>query len=127
MALSNHDNNVWKALILDVKNRKCFFNADEDKKLAKAILDAKKEMDQSVDLLDANSVLFRNAGWKVESRYIICSIEIIKESRKYIQVLKIWDILPLEDIPQLAKRLDNTCRRYTDEYIFRCKQKGFEG
>ena len=44
--------------------------------------------------------------FKVESRYVICSIDIVKLS-SYTQVLKIWDILPMEDIPKLAKRLEN--------------------
>ena len=35
--------------------------------------------------------------------YVVCSIDIVKEM-KYIQVLKIWDILPLEDIPKLTNR-----------------------
>jgi senataxin len=65
--------------------------------------------------------------FKVESRYIICSIEIVKDSRGHIQVLKMWDLVPVEDIPQSAKRLDCEFRRYTDEYIVCCKEKGFDG
>ncbi|XP_027346720.1 uncharacterized protein LOC113858327 [Abrus precatorius] len=171
--------NVWKAVVLNAKNRNCFFNANEVKEMAKAILDARKESDQFDDLLDTNSVLFKNALWKVhftdkflrsfkrlrsesskkmvirllerlssgwrpkkftvelscenssqilnqfkvEGLSVICSIDIVKAS-KYVQVLKIWDILHLEDIPQLAKRLDNVFKGYTDEYISRCKEKG---
>ena len=62
--LTSHEN-VWKYLVLNAKYRQCFFNADEDKDLAKAILDVKKELDQIDDLLNADSVLFRNARWKV--------------------------------------------------------------
>ena len=57
---------VWKALVLDAKSRQCFFNADEDKDLAKAILEVKKEFDQFDDLLNADSILFRSARWKVK-------------------------------------------------------------
>lgn len=57
--------NVWKALVIDAKNRQLFFNADEDKDLAKAILNVKKELDQFDDLLNSDSVLFRNSKWKV--------------------------------------------------------------
>ena len=56
---------VWEALVHDAKARHCFFNADEDKELAKAILDAKKDFDQLDDLLNRDSVLFKNARWKV--------------------------------------------------------------
>lgn len=59
--------NVWNAIVLDAKKRKCFFNAEEDEEMAKAILDSKKEADQFDDLLDTNSVLFRNKLWKVYS------------------------------------------------------------
>jgi senataxin len=52
-------------LVLDAKKRQCFFDADEDKDLAKSILDAKKELNQLDDLLNADSVIFRNSMWKV--------------------------------------------------------------
>jgi len=57
--------NVWKDLVLDAKKRQCFFNADEDEDLAKGIWDAKKELDQLDDLLNADSLIFRNSRWKV--------------------------------------------------------------
>ena len=47
---------VWKALVLDAKSRGCFFNADQDKDLAKAIVDVKKELDQFDDFLNADSI-----------------------------------------------------------------------
>ncbi|KAJ1399973.1 UvrD-like helicase, ATP-binding domain [Sesbania bispinosa] len=174
--------NVWKALVLDAKKRQCFFNADEDNDLAKAIWDVKKELDQFDDLLNANSVLFKNSRWKVlfsdnflksfkklrsertkksvislllkissgwrpkrikvdllcgnsskmlkqfkvEGLFVVCSKDIIKESR-YTQVLKIWDILPPEDIPKIVKRLDSIFGSYTDGFISRCSEQCFEG
>ncbi|PNX83045.1 hypothetical protein L195_g039083, partial [Trifolium pratense] len=174
--------NVWKTLVLDAKKRQCFFNADEDKDLVKGIRDAKKELDQLDDLLNADSVIFRNSMWKVlfsdnflksfkrlrseqkkksiigllyklssgwtpkrievdlhcgssshmlkqfkvEGLFIVCSKDIIKESR-YTQVWKIWDILPLEDIPKVAKSLDNIFASYTDDFIKRCSEQCLEG
>ncbi|KAM4110010.1 hypothetical protein ACJW30_03G161900 [Castanea mollissima] len=56
---------VWETLVLDAKNRQCFFYADEDKDLAKAILDVKKEFEQFDDLLNSDSILFKSARWKV--------------------------------------------------------------
>ncbi|KAI4357228.1 hypothetical protein L6164_001190 [Bauhinia variegata] len=173
---------VWKSLVHNAKNRQCFFNADEDKDLAKAILDVKKELDQCDDLLNPNSAIFRNAKWKVlfsdnflksfkmlhlqrikksvislllrlsigwrprrrnidslrvgssqilkqvkvEGLYVICGTDIEKESR-YTQVLKIWDVLPLEEIPKVVKRLDGIFGRFTDDFINRCMEKCFEG
>ncbi|ONK71074.1 uncharacterized protein A4U43_C04F4450 [Asparagus officinalis] len=56
---------VWKSLVHNAKQRACFFDADEDKVLAKTILQTKKELDQMDDLLSRDSLLFRNALWKV--------------------------------------------------------------
>ncbi|KAK2383851.1 P-loop containing nucleoside triphosphate hydrolase superfamily protein [Trifolium repens] len=174
--------NVWKTLVLDAKKRQCFFNADEDKDLAKAIWDARKELDQLDDLLNANSVIFRNSRWKVlfsdnflksfknlpskqtkksvislllklssgwrpkrikvdllcgnssqmlkqykvEGLFVVCSKDIVKESN-FAQVLRIWDVLPPEDIPKVVKRLDSIFGRYTNDFISRCSEQCFEG
>ncbi|PIN12997.1 RNA helicase [Handroanthus impetiginosus] len=56
---------VWQALILDAKNRRCFFNADEDSDIGKTIIDVKKELEDLEDLLSGDSVLFKNSRWKV--------------------------------------------------------------
>lgn len=62
--LSNGDS-IWEDLICDAKVRGCFFNADDDKNLLKVIMEVKRDLNQLEDLLDADSVLFRNARWKV--------------------------------------------------------------
>ncbi|KAJ6351132.1 hypothetical protein OIU78_007125 [Salix suchowensis] len=179
--LSNSES-IWEKLVHDAKERNCFFNADEDKDLAKSILEVKKEFDQLDDLINGGSALFRSARWKVlfseyftksfgklasvrkktpvlnlllklssgwrpkkrsvdvlfesssqvlkqfkvEGLYVICSIDIVKEMH-YKQVLKVWDLLPLEDIPRLAKRLEGIFERYTDDFISHCNEKCLEG
>jgi len=40
--------------------------------------------------------------------------------------MRLWDLVPLEGITKLAKRVDNEFRRYTDEYIVCCKETGFD-
>lgn len=62
--LSNSES-IWEKLVHDAKERSCFFHADEDKDLAKAILEVKKEFDQLDDLIKGDSALFRSARWKV--------------------------------------------------------------
>ncbi|XP_034201217.1 TPR and ankyrin repeat-containing protein 1-like [Prunus dulcis] len=62
----------------------------------------------------------------VEGLYIVCTTDIAKDV-KYIQILKIWDLLALEDIPKLADRLESILKRYTDDFINRCKEKCHEG
>ena len=80
---------------------------------------------KSVDLVCENSSQILKK-FKVEGLYVICTIDIIKEF-KYVQVLKVWDILPLEDIPKLSKRLDSIFAAYTDDYINRCTAKYVDG
>ncbi|XAR48021.1 RNA helicase [Bertholletia excelsa] len=169
-------------LVQDSINRQCFFCADEDKDLAKAILDVKKELDQ-MDLLNEDSILFKSRRWKVsfsdnfrksfgklasvrtkksvmnlllklsigwrpkkinvdsvcersqqiikqfkvEGRFVICTVDLVKEKESYIQVLKVWDLLPLEEIPKLKKRLDGIFALYTDDFISHCTDKCLEG
>ncbi|KAJ6368012.1 hypothetical protein OIU78_000563 [Salix suchowensis] len=55
---------IWKKLVTDAKKRRCFYNADEDTSLSKAMMDASLELGQLDDLFNANSLLFRNARWK---------------------------------------------------------------
>ncbi|KAI3734275.1 hypothetical protein L6452_13740 [Arctium lappa] len=179
--LANSDS-VWRELVCDARSRHCLFDADADKSLKTTIIAAKKELEQLDDLVNGNSLLFKDAKWKVlfsddfrrsfakltglrlkklvlnlllrlssgwrpknksvdlccenssqilkkfkvEGLYVICTIDIIKEF-KYVQVLKVWDILPLEDIPKLSKRLDNIFSAYTDDYIHRCTAKCLDG
>ncbi|XP_058220397.1 uncharacterized protein LOC131330732 isoform X2 [Rhododendron vialii] len=173
---------IWEALVRDARHRQLFFGADEDSDMAKTIIDAKKDLDQLDDLLNEDSILFKNAKWKVsfsdnfrksfqklkstrikksviqlllklscgwrpkkknvnsncesssqilkqfkvEGLYIVCSIDIIKDSM-YIQVLKVWDILPLDEISKLAKRLDGMFAMYSDDFINFCNQKLCDG
>ncbi|KAJ7942669.1 UvrD-like Helicase, ATP-binding domain, P-loop containing nucleoside triphosphate hydrolase [Quillaja saponaria] len=148
------DEAVWEAILLDAKNRQCFFNADEDKDMAKAILDVKKELDQFDDLLNKDSVLFRNARWKVLfSDNFLKSFKKLRSDRtkksvvnlllklstgwrpkkrdidsfhgSSSQILKRFKVE--EDIPKLEKRLDGIFGRYTEDFINHCKEKCFEG
>ena len=64
--------------------------------------------------------------FKVEGLYVVCSIDIVKKSN-YMQVLKVWDILPVAETPKLLKRLDNIFNMYTDDFINQCEQKCLKG
>lgn len=64
--------------------------------------------------------------FKVEGLFVISTVDIKKDS-KYIQVLKIWDVLPPDEIPKLIKRLDSIFGKYTDDFINLCNEKSFDG
>ncbi|CAN4092017.1 unnamed protein product [Withania somnifera] len=178
-----NSNSIWEALVLDAKDRQCFFHADDDTDMRKTILDVKKELNQLDDFLNGDSVLFKEQRWKVvfsedfrksfrklassclrkyvltllvklasgwrpkrknvelvcesssqgvkrfkvvEGRYIVCTVDIQKEFI-YTQVLKVWDILPLEEIPGFLRRLDAICLTYNTDFIKLCNEKYFEG
>ncbi|KAL7084177.1 hypothetical protein ACP275_14G209000 [Erythranthe tilingii] len=188
--LSKSDS-VWKELISDAKQRGCFFTADEDCDVQKAIIDVMKDLHQLDDLLSGESILFKNSRWKVvfsedfrksfqklksendkdkklvitvllklasgwrpkninveykcESSsyivkqikvaryYVVCSTDLVKdpvdltENPVYVQILKVWDVLPMTDTAKLLKRLDGIFAMYTDDFINRCNDKLYEG
>lgn len=64
--------------------------------------------------------------FKVQKFWILCSVEIIKES-EYLQVLKFWNILSLEEIPKQVKCLECIFSRYTEDYINHSKAQCLEG
>ncbi|GJT44469.1 UvrD-like helicase, ATP-binding domain, P-loop containing nucleoside triphosphate hydrolase [Tanacetum coccineum] len=72
---------------------------------------------RSVDLSYENSLQILKQ-FKVEGIYVICTIDIIKEVN-YTQVLKVWNILPLEEILELTKQLGRIFFAYSDDYIYR--------
>ncbi|KAL5554068.1 hypothetical protein UlMin_041469 [Ulmus minor] len=81
---------IWEALVVDAKNRQCFFNADADEDLAKAILKAKKELSQLDDLLNADSILFKSSKWKVLfSDNFLKSFKTLKSVRKKQSILNL--------------------------------------
>ncbi|XP_073028907.1 uncharacterized protein [Primulina eburnea] len=64
--------------------------------------------------------------FKVEEYYVLCSIDIMKDTT-WTQFLKVWDVLPHVEIPKLLKRLDSIFAMLTDDFIIRCKEKCIEG
>ncbi|XP_021647252.2 uncharacterized protein LOC110640303 isoform X2 [Hevea brasiliensis] len=56
---------IWRKLVSDAKERGCFYNANEDKRLAQSIIAALLELNKLDTLLQMDSDLFRMARWKV--------------------------------------------------------------
>jgi hypothetical protein len=87
---------------------------------------------RKVDLIFGSSLQILKQ-FKVEDLYIVCANDIVKEwsavmkELRYHQVLKIWDILPVEDIEKLDKRLYGMYGKYTDDFINRCQEICLEG
>jgi hypothetical protein len=47
----------------------------------------------------------------------------VQRGREIVQVLKIWNVLRLENLSRFRKRLENIFLTYTPMYIERCKEK----
>ncbi|KAL7246356.1 hypothetical protein ACSBR2_001463 [Camellia fascicularis] len=47
------------------------------------------------------------------------SVDIVRENSKDIQVLKVWDIIPLFNIPKLANCLNTVFRNHTVDFMNR--------
>ncbi|GER34867.1 P-loop containing nucleoside triphosphatehydrolases superfamily protein [Striga asiatica] len=56
---------VWQKLVMNAKNRGCFYNSYEDVDLAMGVGDALIELRQLNSLFSTESVLFKEAKWKV--------------------------------------------------------------
>ncbi|CAH9094296.1 unnamed protein product [Cuscuta epithymum] len=175
-------NSVWQELVQDARKRHCLFSASDDCDLSNTILKVKKELDQLDDLLNADSILFKNQRWnvllsdnfkrsfknlvsthlkkavlnlflklaggwrpkrktvdltcqsssqivkqfKVEGQYIVCTVDIQREL-KYTQILRVWDLLPLDEVGKLLRRLNSIFAMYTDDFINMCSHKCLDG
>nr|GEX09051.1 UvrD-like helicase, ATP-binding domain, P-loop containing nucleoside triphosphate hydrolase [Tanacetum cinerariifolium] len=121
---------IWKVLFSDDFRRS--FEKLMGSRLKKLVLNLLLKLssgwrpkNKSVDLCcETSSQILKQ--FKVEGFYVICIIDIIKEV-KYIQVLKVWDILALEEIPKLKKRLEGVYSAYTNDFNNRCTEKCLEG
>ena len=66
--------------------------------------------------------------YKVDEQLnLVWTVDILKEDSYYIQVMKVWDVVPLSDIPRLAKQLDILFGSYAVDKMHRCKDRCVEG
>ncbi|PIA63255.1 hypothetical protein AQUCO_00200938v1 [Aquilegia coerulea] len=82
--LVNNDS-IWKKLVRDAQNRGCYFHADNDKALVKPIIDSMAELLQLNDLLNTNSILFRDARWKSQKEIVLLLIKLSSGWRDPLQ------------------------------------------
>ncbi|XP_047071019.1 uncharacterized protein LOC124679269 [Lolium rigidum] len=175
---------VWTDIVDDAKRRNCIFSATNDATMCKLILKVKKDLDELDDLLNADSVFFRNTRWKVtvvisrlvilsdkfrksftelKSRqlrrevlqklvklgagwrttfknvgvcdtfqlakvwkvrdlYLVWSTDVEKSERRYIQIIRIWDLLSHQHLARTVQRLENLFSIYTDDYLDHCRR-----
>ena len=72
------------------------------------------------DSADADEGLVNE--YPISGLYLVWSTD-VQRGREIVQVLKIWNVLQLENLPRFRKRLENIFLTYTPMYIERCKAK----
>ncbi|GKE01780.1 UvrD-like helicase, ATP-binding domain, P-loop containing nucleoside triphosphate hydrolase, partial [Tanacetum coccineum] len=124
----NNSGSIWKELVLFSDDFRRSFGKLTGSRLKKQVLNLLLKLssvwrpkNRSIDSCCKNSSQMLKQ-FKVEGLYVVCTIDIIKEA-KYVQVLKVWDVLALDKIPNLT----NIFSAYTDAYIRRCTEKCLEG
>ena len=60
-----NSNSVWKKLVLDAKARGCFYNADEDKTMARALFFTLNELNKVDSLKPPPMFRIPTARWQV--------------------------------------------------------------
>lgn len=58
---------------------------------------------------------------------LIWAVDILKEDFHYVQVLKIWDVLPSSGVLEALKRLDLNHTKYTKDEIEKCRARCIKG
>lgn len=58
---------------------------------------------------------------------LIWAVEILKEEFQYIQVLKIWDVVPSSDVPEAVKSLNLNHMKYTVDEVEKCRARCISG
>ncbi|XP_062110911.1 uncharacterized protein LOC133822555 [Humulus lupulus] len=59
--------------------------------------------------------------------YLVWTVDILQEDSHCIQILQVWDILPLSKIPELSKQIVFLHRSYSVDKLSRCKYECYEG
>lgn len=86
------------------------------------LADGRRSRSGNVDLTDSHKL---TRVYRFKELYLTWSVDIMKHER-YIQVLRVWDLLPIEETAKLVKRLDNMFSMYTNSYVDHGKAKQFE-
>ncbi|KAF5198891.1 UvrD-like Helicase, ATP-binding domain, P-loop containing nucleoside triphosphate hydrolase, partial [Thalictrum thalictroides] len=64
--------------------------------------------------------------YRVNGIYLICTIDIDNDA-EFTQVLRIWDVVPLVEIPKLVAKLEEMTSVCSDYYMERCMKEKHEG
>ena len=72
--------------------------------------------------LDIPGVSNHAKVYKIRDLYLIWNIDMEKRERKYIQIIKIWDLLSQQHVARTVQRLEVVFSMYTDDYLDHCRR-----
>ncbi|VVA94176.1 unnamed protein product [Arabis nemorensis] len=84
------------------------------------------EEDSARDNLVSSSQLLKQSKIDDVLR-LIWAVDILKEEFHYVQVLKVWNVVPLSDAYEAVKRLDSSHMKYTRDEIEKCRARCIRG
>lgn len=82
---------------------------------------------QKDEMLTGNSSLLLEVYEVKDDWRLVWTVDVEREKRDDIQVMKVWGILPSLKVPDLAEDLENYFGNYTSKTISRCKCQLLEG
>ncbi|KAF7018212.1 unnamed protein product [Triticum aestivum] len=59
--------------------------------------------------------------YKIRDLYLIWSTDLEKSEERYIQIIRIWDLLSQQHVARTVQRLENLFSMYTDDYLDHCR------
>jgi senataxin len=81
----------------------------------------------NIGVVDDTSSQFLGLCKVNELLYLVWTIDILEENSNYVQVLKIWDVLPLSEVSKMVRDINIFCRNYSVDIHKCCKIKCFNG
>ena len=65
--------------------------------------------------------------WKVRDFYLVWSTDVEKSERRYVQIIRIWDLLSHQHVARTVQCLEKLFSIYTDNYLDHCRRVQTDG
>ncbi|KAF7010863.1 hypothetical protein CFC21_025231 [Triticum aestivum] len=117
-------NTRWKVIVSD-EFRKSFTKL-KSSQLRREILQKLIKLGggwrTTVKNLDVPGVSHLAKVYKIRDLYLIWSTDVEKSEGRYIQIIRIWDLLSQQHVARTVQRLENLFSMYTDDYLDHCRR-----
>ncbi|RVW37185.1 putative helicase MAGATAMA 3 [Vitis vinifera] len=122
-----HSGTVWGKLVNDAKDRGKIHYSSGRQDGSFQVVGVDPDNEANPNTINGTCLQLLELYKVTKILNLVWSIEILKEDSNYIQVLKVWDILPMERTPKQAARLENLFGNKRVIDMDHCKFKCVEG